>query len=152
MLPIVGEKKITNLYEKDFYAWTLLNAELLKQGNISEIDIEHIIEELESMGKSERRELTSRLIVLMMHLLKWKYQPERRGNSWRLTIEGQREDLLELLKDSPSLKNEVAVRHEDAYRRAIIDAAKQTGFSKKAFPSSCPFSIDQILDSEFWPD
>ena len=84
------------LYDKDFYQWTLYNAELLRQGKITEIDIQNIAEELESMGKSQKRELISRLAVLIMHLLKWQYQPEKRSHSWIETINEQRRQIVEL--------------------------------------------------------
>lgn len=91
------------LHDRDFYAWTLQQASLLREGRLSEADIVHIAEELESMGASERRELTNRLAVLMAHLLKWQFQPELRGNSWRNTIDVQRYDVKELLEENPTL-------------------------------------------------
>lgn len=90
-------------YDKDFYAWILRNVALIRAGRLSEIDREHVAEELESMGKSEKRELINRLALLMMHLLKWEFQPERRGNSWRASIYHQRLKLKKLLEESPSL-------------------------------------------------
>jgi hypothetical protein len=110
--------KMAETYEQDFYAWAIHNAELLRQGRLSEIDVEHIAEELECMGRSERRELMSRLAVLLAHLLKWVYQPHRRSRSWRAAIEGQREDLKVLLEESPSLKPELEQKLNEAYRRA----------------------------------
>ncbi len=144
--------KLAETYEQDFYAWLMQNAALLRQGRISEIDVEHIAEELETMGRSERRELLSRLAVLLAHLLKWVYQPNRRSRSWRATIEGQREDLKVLIAESPSLKPELEQRIEEAYRRARIEAEKQTGIKKDYFPETCPFSLEQTLDNAFWPD
>ena len=94
-------------YNKDFYAWLMKNASLLRQHKFSEVDIEHIAEELESMGKSEKRELTSRLTVLLAYLLKWKFQPALRSGSWKNTMLTQRIDILELLENSPSLKYEL---------------------------------------------
>jgi hypothetical protein len=144
--------KIAETYEQDFYAWAIHNAELLRQGRLSEIDVEHIAEELECMGRSEKRELMRRLGVLLAHLLKWVYQPHRRSRSWRATIEGQREDLKALLEESPSLKPELEQKLNEAYRRAKIEAEKQTGIHKNRFPETCPFSLKEALDNDFWPD
>ena len=93
------------LYEQDFYAWANEQAALLRSGRVSDADLEHIAEEIESMGRSEKRELISRLKLLLAHLLKWQFQPTLRGNSWRLTIEEQRRDVAEHLADNPSLKS-----------------------------------------------
>lgn len=139
-------------YNEDFYVWALRNAELLRRGRLAEIDAEHIAEELESMGKRDKRELHSRLVVLMAHLLKWIYQPHRRSRSWQATIEGQREDIKHLLADSPSLHSEVERELADVYRRATIEAQKQTGINKNRFPEVCPFTPEQVLDNEYWPD
>ena len=94
----------TNLYERDFYAWTREQAELLRAGKISEADLENIAEEIDSMGKTEKRELISRLTILLLHLAKWRFQQGLRGRSWRLSIEGQRLDIADLIDDNPSLK------------------------------------------------
>jgi hypothetical protein len=139
-------------YDEDFYVWAMHNAELLRQGRLAEIDAENIAEELESMGKSNKRALYSRLAVLMAHLLKWIYQPQRRSRSWRATIEGQRDDIKRLLADSPSLRNEVERELPAAYRRATIEAQKQTGIIKSRFPEICPFTPEQVLDDDYWPD
>ena len=119
------------LYDKDFYQWTLYNAELLRQGKITEIDIQNIAEELESMGKSQKRELISRLAVLIMHLLKWQYQPEKRSHSWIETINEQRRQIVLLLEDSPSLKHEIEEKITRAYNLAVADTEKETGIRKK---------------------
>src|SRR3990167_11263714 len=114
-------------YNKDFYSWAIHNAQLLREGKLSEVDIEHIAEEIESMGKSERRELINRLAILMAHLLKWQFQPERRSNSWKYTIEEQRDEVLELIEESPSLKHEIKEKLDRAYKKAILWAATEMG-------------------------
>jgi hypothetical protein len=91
------------LHELDFYAWTQQQVDLLKSGNLADVDFKNLIEEIEHMGASERRELINRLAVLMGHLLKWHYQPSFRGRNWQLTIKEQRRQLQRLLKDNPSL-------------------------------------------------
>jgi hypothetical protein len=139
------------MYDQDFYAWAITNAELLRQGRFSEIDIEHVAEELESMGKSERRALISRLAVLLVRLLKWKFQPGLRGASWEITILKQRDSLEDLLQESPSLRHELDKTIAKAYDRARRYAAKETGLPLATFPDPCPFATEQVLDSEFWP-
>ncbi len=139
------------LYNTDFYAWTREQAALLKSGRLAEIDMNHLIEEIESMGKNERRELKSRLVILIMHLLKWQIQPERQSNSWRATIEAQRFLIAELLEDSPSLKSELKEFISTAYPKAKRLAILETGLIRDSFPSECPFSIDDILREGFYP-
>ena len=143
---------ITSEYETDFYAWTSHNAELLRARRFDEIDFENIAEEIEDMGGNYKRELMSRLKVLLVHLLKWKFQPVLKCNSWRLTIEEQRDELIDLLKTSPSLKYNLNERLEDIYKRSLIRAENETGISRKDFPKECPFSLEQVLDTEFLPE
>jgi hypothetical protein len=140
------------LHDRDFYAWTLEQAHLLREGRWAEVDIVQIAEELESMGASERRALTNRLAVLMAHLLKWRFQPELRGNSWRNTIEVQRFEVRELLEDNPSLGTNLGERMEKAYIKSVLLAVRETGLSKQIFPPSCPFSADQLLGEDYWPE
>ena len=126
-------------YNKDFYAWLMKNADLLRQHKFNEVDIEHVAEELESMGKSEKRELTSRLTVLLAHLLKWKFQPALRSRSWKNTILTQRIDITELLEDSPSLHYELGERIAIAYEKARLSAEDETGIDKNNFPDNLSF-------------
>jgi hypothetical protein len=139
------------LYEEDFYEWTVRNAELLRSGRASEADLEHIAEEIEDMGKRERRELLSRLSTLMSHLLKWKIQPERRSRSWELTIKVQRKDLRKLLDQNPSLKPSLAEGLEDAYEHALVEAATETFRPIDDFPPTCPFTLEVLFDPEYLP-
>ena len=140
-----------SLYEQDFYAWANEQAALLRAGQLSAADIEHIAEEIESMGKTEKRELVSRLAVLLSHLLKWQFQPVRRGASWQATIRIQRRDLARHLLDNPSLKSHRGPAIEDAYGNAVIDASAETGLPEATFPPACPWSFEQIIDADFWP-
>jgi uncharacterized protein DUF29 len=137
--------KIAEAYEQDFYAWAMRNVELLRQGRLSEIDVEHVAEELETMGRSERWELMSRLAMLLAHLLKWVYQPYRRSRRWRATIKIQREDIRALLEESPSLKPELEQKLSDAYRRAKIEAERQTGISEDRLPRGLPLYLGRDL-------
>jgi hypothetical protein len=140
------------LHDRDFYAWTLRQASLLREGRLSEADLEQIAEELEGMGASERRELTNRLALLMAHLLKWRFQPELRGNSWRHTIDVQRFDVKELLEENPSLAAKLDERMAKAYVKSLLLAARETGLSKPTFPPACPFSAEQLLSEDYWPE
>ena len=136
-------------YAIDFYAWTQQQAELLRNKDINYLDWENIAEEIEGMGRSEKRQLKNRLKVLIMHLLKWQYQPNLRSRSWQLTIKEQRLQLEELLLENPSLKSSLEDIKEKTYPLAIIAAEKETGLS--IFPEVCPYNIQDILSSEFLP-
>jgi hypothetical protein len=141
-----------NNYHSDFFAWANEQAALLRAGDLSAADVQNIAEEIESMGRSEKRELISRLTALLLHLLKWQFQPMMRGRSWRLSIDGQRLDLEELLKDNPSLKAELDPSIAQAYRRALIEAERETGLGRETFPARCPYTFDQVMRDDFWPD
>ena len=140
------------LYEQDFHAWAMQQAELLRARKLDRADLDNIAEEIESMGRSEQRELTSLLAALLLHLLKWQHQPALRGNSWRLTIKGQRVSLRQHLRDSPSLKSYLDQAMVDAYDRARIEAERETGRDSETFPPTCPLSFDQAISDDFWPD
>ncbi|MCI4626742.1 MAG: DUF29 domain-containing protein [Candidatus Magnetoovum sp. WYHC-5] len=141
-----------SLYERDFYQWGLHNAELLRQGKFAAIDVENIAEELESMSKRDKAKLASRLSVLIMHLLKWQYQPKRRSRSWNLTITTQRAEIKRLLKNSPSLNYniETVVKEEFIIAKRMFE--DQTGISKKTLPEICPYSFEQLSDYDFLPE
>ncbi|MGA9868015.1 MAG: DUF29 domain-containing protein [Acetobacteraceae bacterium] len=139
-------------YRRDFHAWAAEQAALLRAGRLSEADVGHIAEEIETLGRAEKRELVNRLAVLLLHLLKWTYQPERRGKSWRLTIEEQRRQIARHLRDNPSLG---ALRDEamaDAYGDAVLRAERETDLPRDLFPWSCPYGFEQVLDDGFWPE
>ncbi|AFL74773.1 DUF29 domain-containing protein [Thiocystis violascens] len=142
---------MTTLYESDFFAWTNRQAALLRAGDLGAVDIERIAEEIESMGRREKRELFSRIAILLMHLLKWRFQPALIGNSWRATIKVQRRDLLRLLADNPSLKSHLPTMIADAYGDAILMAIRETGLDETAFPPTCPWGFDELIDPDFWP-
>jgi hypothetical protein len=139
-------------YDLDFNLWLSQTVELLRAGRWAELDLENLIDELESMSKRDKREILSRLKVLLMHLLKWKYQPDRRTNSWRATIRENREEIAQILEDSPSLKDYPAVVLDKAYRSARASAADETGIELEIFPEICPFSIEAVLEEEFWSE
>ena len=139
-------------YETDFYGWTNQQAALLRAGKLLEADIAHIAEEIEDMGKNLKRELVSRLEILFVHLLKWQYQPRHHGNSWRYTIDEQRAKLVDYLEDNPSLKSQLPEAFERGYRYAVRGATKETGLPKNTFPEPCPWTYEQALNEDFWPE
>jgi hypothetical protein len=139
-------------YEQDFYLWINKNIELLKQGKFAELDIDTLIDELDSMAKRDRRELMSRLMILIAHLLKWEFQPEQRSGSWRGSIREQRIKIAQQLEDSPSLKNQIPTSISKAYPNALALAVDETGLIMTTFPTTCPYSIKQLLDSDFYPN
>lgn len=139
-------------YDFDVIAWSQEQARLLRTGQFSLLDIEHIAEEIEDVGKSEQRELENRMAVLLAHLLKWQYQPERCGNSWRRTIIAQRNGVSLRLKKTPSLKRDL---RDDEWWRAVWDDAISAVLKEVELddlPVSCPWTFDQIISSEFWPE
>ncbi|HET7879684.1 MAG TPA: DUF29 domain-containing protein [Acetobacteraceae bacterium] len=141
-----------SLYDRDFYAWANEQAALLRAGRLAEADIENIAEEIETMGRSEKRELVSRLTVLLLHLLKWQFQPSHRRISWQLSIQNARDPLTDHLDDNPSLKSQLDQVMKSAYRRAANDAAVETGLQRAAFPDASPYTFDQAMAHDFWPE
>jgi hypothetical protein len=144
------------LYERDFYAWTRQQARELRRLRRlrpnAPLDLAHLAEEIEDLGRSESRELGSRLFRLLTHLLKWRYQPKRRTRSSRATIGERRRELARLLRRSPSLRRELAAAWLEAYVDARGQAADETGLPLTTFPEICPLTLDQALDPAFWPD
>lgn len=141
-----------NLHDEDFYGWTEQQAGLIRQGRAADLDLEHLLEEIESMGASERNQLQSRLKVLLCHLLKWQYQPAYRSRSWNATIEEQRLSLLGLIEDNPSLKPILPERLLKAYPQGVLLAVKETNLDRRTFPADCPYSLAQLFDMAFYPD
>ena len=132
-------------YEADVIAWANEQAALLRSGQLSALDIENIAEEILDVGKSEQRELANRMAVLLAHLLKWKFQPERRGSSWETTIQGQRESIKRRIRKTPSLKASLGDVDwwSDAWVDAIVMAERETRLND--FPTTCPWPADDIL-------
>jgi Domain of unknown function DUF29 len=140
------------IYEDDFYAWTQEQARLLRSGDLQAVDAGNVAEEIESMGRSDRRELKSRLTVLLTHLLKWTYQPEHRSTGWLSTIVEQRRQIAEVLADSPSLAKALDDALASAYADAREDAARETGLGLETFPATIPYATSAILDKAFMPN
>lgn len=142
----------TKLYDTDYYLWLEETAKLLREGKFRELDTQNLIEEIEEMGRSEKRSVESNLVVVLMHLLKHKYQPENRSNSWKYTIREHRRRLRNLLADSPSLKRYLQENFAKCYEDARKEAADETGLPLVTFPAESPFTTEQVLDSEYLPD
>ncbi|AFY72951.1 protein of unknown function DUF29 [Synechococcus sp. PCC 7502] len=140
------------LYEQDFSLWLEQTAQLLREGNLGAIDIDSLIEEVESMGRSERQAVKSNLEIILMHLLKYKYQSEKRSNSWRYTLLEHRRRLDEAFKTSPSLKRYFLQEFADCYKGARKLASVETGIAIATFPINTPFTPEQTLDEDYLPE
>jgi Domain of unknown function DUF29 len=140
---------LTNLYETDFYAWTLEQSQLLQQGKWQALDIENLVEEIESLGRQQRQELRNRLGVLIGHLLKWDYQSNRRCKTWKATIREQRKEVLRVMKENPSLQPYLPEAIAEAYDAGLAIAVRETPLDYKDLPSECPYMVEQILDLSF---
>lgn len=139
-------------YEQDFYAWTQEQAQLLRLGKLEGLDLENLAEEIESLGKQQKQELRNRFGVLIGHLLKWEYQPSLRGKSWRITIDLQREEILELVSENPSLKPYLEEAIAKSYKQAIALVVKETPLDKNDLPSECPYTFVQVFNQDFYPN
>jgi hypothetical protein len=144
-------KKLAS-YEEDFALWSAEQAALLRAGRFDRVDLENVAEEIESLGRSDKHQIKSRLQVLLMHLLKWQRQPDNRSRSWASTIRDQREAILDLIEESPSLAPYPASILAQCYPRARLKASEETTIYLDLFPETCPYTIEQILDPGFLPE
>jgi hypothetical protein len=141
-----------SLYDQDYVAWLDEQVQHLRAGRFAALDLEHVVEELESLMSSERRELENRLEVLIQHLLKWDHQPDQRSNRWRATVQEQRTRIRRLLRFSPSLKRELEPMTEDVYPDAVEQTVIETGVTESIFPRTLPYTIAQIFERELAAD
>ena len=139
-------------YDQDLYSWSLEQAKFLRERRFDQIDWEHIIEEIEDMSKSEKRALQSFLETLLMHLLKWRYQPAYQGRSWKFTIIEQRKRIIGHLAENPGLKSKLPDVIEVAYGYAVSGAVRETGMAMATFTETCPWEYEQFMDADFWPE
>ncbi len=146
-----SDKSAPTRYDVDYAQWCAEQGALLREGRFADLDRENLAEEIESLGRSDKREIESRLKVLLVHLLKCQLQPEKTKAGWRSTIVEQRRRLRKLIEESPSLRSYPASILADEYSYALADAAVETGLNADAFPPACPYSVEQILDLEFYP-
>ena len=156
MTQITLKPELTNLYETDYLAWIELTVAKLRSPDLAklnpDIDWENLIEEIEDMGKSSRHGLKSNLRIVLLHLLKWQYQSDRRSRSWQSSIIEHRLRIYDAFAESPSLKRYFAEVFNDAYAGAIQLASSETGLTQKTFPKVCPYSQNQVLDADFLPN
>lgn len=143
---------MSETYWADFDSWINQTAQLLRERRWHDIDVAHLIDEVEDLGKSERRGITSQLTRLLLHLLKWQYQPQRRSDSWLDSITDARTQIELALEDSPSLRNYPAEQLEGSYKRARRQAAKQTNLDISVFPSECPHPLESVLAENWLPE
>jgi Domain of unknown function DUF29 len=136
-------------YDRDFYSWSLEQARLVRQGQWDSVDRENVAEEIESSGREQFNKLESALRALMMHMLKWDHEAGRRSRSWSISIRQQRLEIDDVLADNPGLKSRIAEAVARGYRKARLEAAKETGLDEKIFPETCPYSWDDIVAREF---
>jgi hypothetical protein len=142
----------TARYDDDTYSWAFEQAALLRAGRWHDLDIEHLADEIESVGKSERRELESALRLILMHLLKWDYQPDKRSRSWTITIANQRDHAARTLAENKSLKPKLGNIVTDAYRLARREASGETDLDLAVFPEACPYDLDTLMTRPIeWP-
>jgi hypothetical protein len=139
-------------HDEDFYGWAINTAALLKQKKYHEVDMNSIIEELEEMSRSEKRELINRLAQLIFHLLKWQFQPDFRGRSWRASIKEQRQQVEIILEQNHGLKSKLKDCIITAYKLSIPMIEKETPIDMKDFPTECPYTFDQLVNEEFFPE
>lgn len=135
-------------YDKDFYKWTMSQASLLKKAEFEKLDIVHLVEEIESLGRSEKRALRSYLANLVLHLLKIKYQPGKHTKSWDLSVRNSQNEVKILLKENPSLKAQLATILDEAYFTGRLSAIAETGLPEDVFPEECPWDIKKILEKK----
>ena len=143
---------MSTLYDSDFYAWTQEQAKLLREQKWELVDVANVVEEIESLGRQERKELRNRFGILLGHLLKWQYQPEHQGNSWQATIREQRRRIRTLLQESPSLQSNLTEALQTGYENGLDLAVRETNLPYTTFPEICPYTLQQALDIDFLPD
>ena len=141
-----------DIYQTDFQAWTKAQIEILRNQEWHKLDLENLIEEIDTLGRQQRQELRNRLAVLIDHLLKWQYQSEQRSRSWLATIRVQRRDILRLIKENPSLKSYLEEAILEAYDNARDLAMGETDLPEETFPRSCQYAPQEILSHDFYPD
>ncbi|MBW4537317.1 MAG: DUF29 domain-containing protein [Pleurocapsa minor HA4230-MV1] len=141
-----------NLYNRDYYLWLSHTAQLISEGKLSEVDTANLIEEIEDMGRSEKRAIESNLVVVLLHLLKYKYQPERRTNSWKSSIREHRRRLRKAFSASPSLKGYCEEVFSECYQDGREQAADETELPLNTFPPESPFTLDETLNPNYLPE
>jgi hypothetical protein len=142
---------VAKLYDQDLYAWANTNAQLLREKKYDQLDMSNLIEEIEDMAKSEQRSIFNHMVNLLLHLLKWEFQPAIQSRSWKISVTNARIAIDRLIEDSPSLRNAPQIGLEKAYADAKRFASQETGLAQTAFPASCPYPIEQVLAHDWLP-
>ena len=150
---VAGNEPVPSLYDRDFYAWTMEQAEALRSGRDVDLDTENLAEEVECLGKEQFNKLQSHLRIILLHMLKWDFQPARRSRSWTISIVDHRYDLEDVLSDNPSLRPRLPEAVQRAYRKARLEAADETNLKMATFPVECPYELGEIVSRSFdWPE
>jgi Domain of unknown function DUF29 len=149
MLVTSSPPTVSALYDRDYALWIETTIAQLRSKNVAEIDWENVLEEFEDMGKRERRSLKSNLVILLQHLLKWEFQPDKRSGSWKGSIIEHRQRIRDRFEESPSLRSYLLTVVPSAYANAVERAANETGLAIEMFPIDCPYDFDDILDAAF---
>ncbi|MGI0495934.1 DUF29 domain-containing protein [Limnospira platensis CENA597] len=147
----LSKQQLTTLYCEDYVLWIEETLEQLRDRNYDQVDWENLLEEIEDMSKRERSSLRSNLAMTLLHLLKWEFQPELRTGSWAGSITEHRTRILDILEDSPSLKNYLPEAILWAYPRTRRQGKNETGLPLEVFPAECPYAIADILNDDFLP-
>jgi hypothetical protein len=142
---VPAEEPAGTSYDRDFYTWSLEQARLVREGRWNAVDRDNVAEEIESLGREQFNKLASALRVLMLHMLKWDHQPALRSRSWVLSIKAQRAELDDIVADNPGLKSRIPEAIARGYRKARLDAARETGCDENDFPTTCPYDWDAIV-------
>ncbi|MDB9440593.1 MAG: DUF29 domain-containing protein [Sphaerospermopsis kisseleviana] len=140
------------LYETDYLQWIETTLSKLQNQDYTNVDWENLIEEIADMGRSERKSLKSNLIVILLHLLKWQFQPNQRSGSWESSIIEHRRRVQESLQDSPSLQPYLEEIFTECYTQAVKQAKAETGLPRESFPVICPYHLQQVISDDFLPD
>jgi hypothetical protein len=146
---VPAAEPVSASYERDFYTWSLEQARLVREGRWDAVDRDNVAEEIESLGREQFNKLASALRVVMLHMLKWDHQPELRSRSWVLSIETQRLELEDVVADNPGLRSRIPEAITRGYRKARLEAAKETGVAKELFPETCPYGWNDIVSRVF---
>lgn len=153
MSAIVKQAPAADLYERDFYSWVQQQVAALREGRIADLDLENLAEEIHDVGSEQLSKVRSAFRIVLVHMLKWDHQPEKRTRSWTTSIATHRSDIADIIEANPSLRRRRAELMQRAYKNARLEAADETGLKRAAFPVECLYTLDEVLDRAFaWPE
>jgi hypothetical protein len=142
----------TPTYDTDFYTWTRQQAQALRAKDLPTLDLDHLAEEIESLGNEQEHAVESHLVIVLTHLLKWVYQPQRRSRGWRTSVRVGRQQIARRVRRNPGLRPHLPTCLTDAYADARTRAMDDTGLSLATFPEACPWDLASVLDEDWWPE